>query len=207
MANVIAPQGFQPVRSVSVYTGQTNIYYIPAADTSEYSIGDAVKTVANGDPNGIPAIQKSTGAAAEYQRGVIVGVLPVQAVGTPSLIGIPLTLEVINIPATKTQAYYVEVNDDPNQLYEIQDDGNVSLSNIDCNKNATFTPVNPAFPLAISQTVLNSGTVNANATFPLKMMGLSQRVAPAAGNSYGAYAKWIVKFNLHELSGSGVAGY
>src|SRR5579885_3098932 len=121
MANIVAPQGFQPVRGINTYQGQTNIYFIPSSDGSVYSIGDAVKSVANGDPNGIPAIQKSTGANSELQRGVIVGVLPVQAVGPPSLIGVPLTLEVINVPATKTRGYYVEVCDDPNQLFEIQE--------------------------------------------------------------------------------------
>lgn len=206
MANIVAPQGFQPVRGINTYQGQTNIYFIPSGDGSVYSIGDAVKSVANGDPSGIPAVQKSTGASGEFQRGVVVGVLPVQAVGTPSLIGTPLSLETINVPATKTRGYYIEVCDDPNQLYEIQDDGSAALTATSCNKNATFTAVNPTAPLQISQSVLVASTVNTTAAFPLKMMGLSQRVAPVAGNSFGTFAKWIVKFNNHELNGASTAG-
>jgi len=103
MANVIAPHGFTPIRNNGMYSGQTNIYFIPSSDVLQYNIGDAVKTVVGGDTNGIPSVQKSTGAASEYQRGVIVGVLPVQAVGVPSLVGVPLQLEVINVPATKTR--------------------------------------------------------------------------------------------------------
>jgi hypothetical protein len=206
MANIVAPQGFQPVRGINTYQGQVNVYYIPQADGSQYQIGDAVKSAANGDPNGIPAVQKSTGASGEFQRGVIVGVLPVQAVGTPSLIGTSLSLETINIPATKTRGYYVQVCDDPNQLYEVQDDGLAVLTATACNKNATFTVVNPTSPLQISATVLTASTVATTAAFPLKLMGLSQRLAPVGGNSFGAYAKWIVKFNNHELNGASVAG-
>jgi len=208
MANVIAPHGFTPIRNNGMYSGQTNIYYIPSSDGSQYNIGDAVKTVAGGDTNGIPAVQKSTGAASEYQRGVIVGVLPVQAVGVPSLVGVPLQLEVINVPATKTRGYYVEVNDDPNAVYQIQDDGLTALTATACNKNATFTVANNANALIeISATVLTSGTVATTATFPLKMRGLYQQVAPGSGNQYGINAIWVVSFNLHELSASGVAGY
>lgn len=206
MANIVAPQGFQPVRGINTYQGQVNIYFIPSTDVLVYSIGDMVKSVANGDPNGIPAVQKSTGASGEFQRGVIVGVLPVQAVGTPSLVGVPLTLETINVPATKTRGYYVSVADDPNQLFEVQDDGTAALTATSCNKNATFSAVNPTSPLQISQSVLNASTVATTAAFPLKMMGLSQRVAPVGGNTFGTFAKWIVKINNHELCGASVAG-
>lgn len=206
MANVIAPHGFTPIRGINTYSGQTNIYFIPSTDTNQYNIGDAVKSVVGGDPSGIPSVTKSTGANSEYQRGVIVGVLPVQAVGTPSLVGVPLQLENINVPATKTRGYYVEVCDDPNQIYQIQDDGLTALTATACNKNATFTVANPTAPLQISATVLTSGTIAATATFPLKMMGLYQQVAPGSGNQFGVNAIWVVRFNLHELCAAGVAG-
>lgn len=207
MANIIQPHGFQPIRGNGVYMGQTNIYYIPSTDTNQYNIGDAVKSAAGGDPNGIPQVVKSTGAAAEFQRGVIVGVLPVQAVGTPSLQGVPLQLEVINIPATKTRAYYVEVCDDPNQIYNISDDGLNALTATACNKNATFTVANNTNPLVgISATTLTTGTVAVTANFPLKIRGLYQAVAPGGGNQFGVNAVWVVSFNLHELSAGGVAG-
>jgi len=207
MANVIAPHGFTPIRNNGMYSGQTNIYFIPSSDVLQYNIGDAVKSVVGGDTNGIPAVQKSTGAASEYQRGVIVGVLPVQAVGVPSLVGVPLQLEVINVPATKTRGYYVEVNDDPNAIYQIQDDGLAALTATACNKNASFTVANNANALIeISASVLTTASVAVTATLPLKMRGLYQQVAPGSGNQYGVNAIWVVQFNLHELSSSGVAG-
>lgn len=208
MANPIGPFGFQPIRNNNMNTGQVNLYYIPATDGSEYSIGDAVKTVAGGDPNGIPQIQKSTGASAEYQRGVIVGFEAVPAVGqNTSIQGTPLTLEVINAPATKTRAYYAWVLDDPQAVFIIQDDGLNALTSTACNKNATFTVANPAGLIQISATTLTTGTVATTSTFPLKIRGLYQAVAPGGGNTFGVNAKWVVSFNLHELSASGVAGY
>lgn len=208
MANVIAPHGFQPIKNVGMYTGQTNIYFIPASDPNQYNIGDAVKSAVGSDPLGFPTVIKSTGAAAEAQRGVIVGVLPVTAVGqNPSLIGTPLALEVINIPATKTRGYYVEVLDDPNALFQIQDDGLAALTATATSKNASFTPANNAnAQIQISATVLTTASVAVGATLPLKIMGLYQQYAPAAGNSYGVNAIWVVKFNLHELCGAGIAG-
>lgn len=205
MANVIAPNGFTVVKNIANYTGQENVYFIPSTDTNQYGIGDAVKTVVGADANGIPAVTKSTGVAGEYQRGVIVGVLPVQALANPSLLGIPLTLENINIPATKTVGYYVFVNDDPNAIYEIQDDGLSALTATASNKNAAFTPTNPTAPVQISATVLSTASVAVGATLPLKIMGLSQRPA-GSGNTFGVNARWLVKFNLHDLCAAGVAG-
>lgn len=206
MANTIAPSGFTVVKSTSMYTGQNNVYYIPSTDTNQYGIGDAVKAVTGGDTNGIAAVTKSTGVSGEYQRGVIVGVLPVQAVGIPNLQGLPLTLENINIPVTKTRGYYVFVDDDPNAIFEIQDDGSTVLTASACNKNALFTPTNPTSPVQISATVLAGATIATTATFPLKVLGLSQRPGGPQPNALGAYARWLVKFNLHDLSASGVAG-
>ena len=206
MANVIAPSGFTVIKATGIYTGQDNVYFIPSTDTNQYGIGDAVKTVVGGDTNGIAAVTKSTGVSGEYQRGVIVGVLPVQSVGIPNLIGLPLNLENINIPATKTRGYYVLVNDDPNTIYEIADDGSTALTAAACNKNALFTPTNPTAPVQISATVLAGATIATTAAFPLKILGLSQRPAGILPNTLGANARWMVKFNLHDLSASGVAG-
>lgn len=207
MANVIAPHGFTPIRGNGMYTGQDNIYFIPSTDTNQYNIGDAVKSAVGTEPNGIPSVIKSTGAASEFQRGVIVGVMPVQAVGVPSLVGVPLALEVINIPATKTRGYYVMVNDNPNTLYQIQDDGLNVLTASATSKNASFTPANNTnAQIQISATVLTTASVAVTATLPLKMRGLYQQVAPGSGNQYGANAIWVVQFNLHELNSSGVAG-
>lgn len=205
MANAIAPSGFTVVKSLGYYPGQVNTYYIPSSDGSQYGIGDMVKSATGADTNGIPAVQKSTGAASEYQRGVIVAVLPVQAIGVPNLQGVPLTLENIYIPATKTQGYYVMVNDDPNTVYELQDDGLSALTATSSNKNSGFTVANGISPVQISASVLTTSTVATTATLPLKLMGLSQRPG-GLGNTFGINARWLVRINLHELNSAGTAG-
>ena len=49
-----------------------------------------------------------------------------------------------------------------------------------------------------------TGATPANtATLQLRLLGLSRK----PDNAFGAYAKWLVKFNVHELgTGTGAAG-
>ncbi len=200
MANLNAPKGFIPSRQVSggPWSGQTNLYYIPSTDGSVFSPGDAVKSVALSDANGVMGIQKAAGT--DTVRGVIVGFLPVAPYGV-SLQGLVVDLTLQNIPATKTKAYYALVVDDPNVIFEIQDDGLAALTATSVNKNASFTVANPTAPQQNSASVLATGTVNTTNTLNLKIMGLVQR----DDNAFGANAKWLVKFNLHELLGGTTA--
>jgi hypothetical protein len=203
MANVIGPRGFVPSRYLdgAPWNGAVNMYVLPAGDTAILSPGDAVKTVAGGDANGIPYIIKAAGT--DTVRGVVIAILPIMP-NNVSLVGTNLDLTVQNAPATKAKDYYVLVADDPSLLYEIQDDG-ITTANLvaaSCNKNATFTVANPTSPQQNSASVLLSSSIAVTSTFNLKIMGLIQR----PNNSYGAYASWLVRFNLHEFNG-GTAGY
>jgi len=200
MANLIGPRGFVPsrYRDGSCWNGQVNMYYIPAADTNQYNPGDAVKSAAGGDANGIPQVVKITNGT-DTARGVIFGCL-VANPNLPSLVGTNLDLTVQNIPATKTKDYYVLVCDDPNVLYELQDDGLNPGTTVAaaCNKNATYTVTNPTAPQQNSATVLNSASIAVTATLSLKLMGLVQK----PNNAYGANATWLVMFNEHEFQGN-----
>lgn len=200
MPNLNAPKGFQPSRYLNgtSWNGQTNVYCIPAADASAYAVGDAVKSAAGGDANGVQYVQKAAGTDAV--RGVIVGAFPV-APGVPSLRGVTVDLATQLIPAAKAKDYYVMVVDDPAVIFEIQDDGLSALTAAACNKNASFTVANPSGLSQLSGSVLNTASVATTNTLNLKIMGLIQR----DDNAFGAAAKWAVKFNLHELLG-GTAG-
>ena len=200
MANLVGPRGFVPsrYRDGSCWNGQVNMYYIPAADTNQYNPGDAVKSAAGGDANGIPQVVKITNGT-DTARGVVFGCL-VANPNLPSLVGTNLDLTVQNIPATKTKDYYVLVCDDPNVLYELQDDG-ITTANLvaaSCNKNASYTVTNPTAPQQNSATVLLSSSINTTATLSLKLMGLVQK----PNNAYGANATWLVMFNEHEFQGN-----
>lgn len=202
MANLNQPKGFVPSRYMngSPYNGASNVYCIPSTDGSIFGLGDAVKTVAGGDANGIPNVQKAAGT--DTVRGVIVGILP-PGMNNPSLVGVNLDLTLQSIPATKTKAYYVLVADDPNLLFEIQDNGASALTQTACNSNAIFVVTNPTSPQQNSASTLSCASVATTNTLNLKIVGLVQR----PDNAYGVYAKWLVRWNLHELNGAGTTGY
>ena len=195
MANSIGPRGFVPSRYLdgASWNGAMNMYVVLSTEANQINVGDVVKSAANGDANGIPAVTKITNGT-DTGRGVVVGCLAANP-NNPSLVGISLDLTIQNIPATKTKDYYVLVVDDPRVLFEIQDDGLSALTATSCNKNASYTVTNPTSPAQVSATTLLNSSVATTNTLPLKLMGLVQK----ADNAFGINAKWLVKFNAHEL--------
>lgn len=200
MANLIAPRGFVPSRYLdgSAWNGAANMYVVLQAEPNQINPGDTVKSAANGDANGIPAVTKITNGT-DTARGVVIGCL-VANPNNPSLVGTNLDLTIQNIPATKAKNYYVLVVDDPSVLYQLQDDG-ITTANLvatSCNKNASYTVTNPTAPQQNSATVLLSSSIATTAGLPLKIMGLAQ----IPNNSFGANATWLVKLNQAELQGN-----
>jgi hypothetical protein len=197
MANTNTPKGFSPI----IYGGgaasnqQVRTYYIPSTDSSAYYLGDVVKTIAGSDANGIPAIAKC--ASGNTPRGVIVGVVNPNP-ANPSIQGVTLDLTITGIPASKSSAYYVLVNDDPRQVYEIQGDGTTFVTT-DANKNASYTVAAPSLGYQLSATVLTAPATTSS--LPLKILGFQQVI----GNELGPYSNFIVQFNQHELA-YGTAG-
>jgi hypothetical protein len=201
MANFVQPRGFVPVRYLNgaAWTGGGNMYYIPSTDGNQYNPGDVVLTAAVGaDANGIPAVTKNT-TGTGVVRGVLIGVLKANP-NNPSLVGTNIDLTVQNIPASKTQAYYVLVVDDPKVVYQIQDDGitGANLVAASVGLNASFTVTNPTAPAQNSATVLLSSSFATTAGLTVKLFGLSQ----IPNNAFGANATWDVIFNQHEFQGN-----
>jgi len=109
-----------------------------------------------------------------------------------------LDLTVTGIPATKTTAYYILVNDDPRQVFEIQGDGTTFVTT-DANKNASYTVAAPSLSYQLSATVLTAPATTSS--LPLKILGFQQ----IQNNALGPYSRFIVQFNQHELA-PGTAG-
>jgi hypothetical protein len=174
---------------------QGNMYYIPSTDGNAYYPGDVMISAAVSDANGVMGITKAIGTSTA--RGVLVGVLPATPYN-PSLLGIVLDLSLQTIPATKTRAYYVLVNDDPATLFEVVDDGLAVLTATAVNKNASLTIAAPTTPQQMSATVLSTASVAVTQALNLRIMGLIQR----DDNTFGQFAHWLVKFNQHELMGN-----
>lgn len=183
MANLNAIAGLRPVRYLSgaPWNGQTNLYYIPQTDTNAYAIGDPVSTTTGAYRSGAP--QVTIGVPGTAVRGVVV------ACGTQ-----PQDLGKIVIPTNKLFNYFIEVCDDPQVIYEIQESGSGSpLTAASTSLQANFAiGTNNGF---CSGAYLNNATVAANAALDLNLM----RLCPYPNNSFGLYAKWWVLLQNHEL--------
>ena len=197
MANPNKPAGLVPVQYLngSPWFGQARTYYIAQADTNAYAIGDPVASSGSGDSNGVAGVTLATAGTGNAVRGAIVGI------GTKeSLMADPNNLNTLIIPATKTQPYYVMVVDDPNVIFSIQE-GNTTtyLTAADIGSNANlFSGANNGF---VSGWTLNNSGLAVTATLQLRILGLQRTI----DNTFGQYAKWLVKINNHELA-AGTAG-
>lgn len=197
MANPNKPAGLVPVQYLNgaPWSGQARTYFIAQADTNAYAIGDPVASSGSGDSNGVAGVTLATAGTGNAVRGAIVGI------GTKeSLMADPNNLNTLIIPATKTQPYYVMVVDDPNVIFSIQE-GNtttyLTASAIGNNANL-YSGANNGY---VSGWTLNNSGVTTTNTLQLRILGLQRTI----DNTFGQYAKWLVKINNHELA-AGTAG-
>lgn len=199
MSNSYKPFGLMPVKN-SNGSGvmRTNRYYIPAS-LDAMSIGTPVTLASTANTvdtvngafvgYGIPSIAIATGADANKLLGSVVGfdVIP----------GNLESASGFNAASTARIAY---VADHPDQEFEIVDDGLAALAATDVSLNANLT-IGTATQVQGDTSSLDTTTPNTDATFQLKILGL----APEAGNTFAASAKWRVKINNHNF-GNIVAG-
>jgi hypothetical protein len=203
VANTNTPFGLAVFRGGgSYYSNQRGTTYsIPTSDTSNaYYMGDTVKAAASGDANGVPNVTKITNGT-DAIRGVIVGILPVYPnKGSYPGASSSLSLEQNYVPATKANPYYVIVEDDPTTVFIMQDDG-ITTANLvaaSCNLNFNYTVTNGSTTNSASGSVILSSSFATTATFSMKALGLAQ----FPNNAFGAYAKWVCRINVSELTGS-----
>lgn len=200
MANVNKPSGFTPVRYLNgaPWTGGGNIYSIAANYGTELAIGDPVISSGTADTNGVPGI--ALAAATGAVRGVIVGLGRYEG-----LLANPSNLDTTKRPANDPNVWYALVVDDPNVVFEIQEQSNgTALAATEVGLNTV--PILAAAGTYVSGWLLASATgatPATTATLQLRLLGLARK----SDNAFGAYAKWLVKFNVHELgTGTGAAG-
>jgi hypothetical protein len=199
VANVNRPFGLQPTRGSGSYkfNAQGTLYRVPSTDTTNaYYLGDPVKAAAGADANGVSNVVIAAGT--DTLRGVITGIMPVYP--GVSIQGVPLTLETMNIPATKTHDYYVIVEDDPTAEFAVQDDG-ITTSKLvaaSANLNFSLTITAGATTSSVSATVMLSSSLATTNTLNMKARGLLQ----VPGASFTQYAIWNCRINEHELTGN-----
>lgn len=182
MANSSNASGLRPIRhrNGAAYQGQTRRYYIPATDGTAVYVGDPVKSAGSADANGVPTVAQA--AAGDTIRGVVVAVEAE-------------TRDSLTYRAAST-ARYVLVCDDPDVVFEIQEDsvgGALAAANV--GNNADFVVAAGSTVTGRSGVMLDSSTATTSSA-NLRILRLVQREDNAIGN----YAKWEVMINEHELT-------
>ena len=189
MANANSPFGLKPVRLASgaPYNGAANRYFVPASDATALFNGDPVIINGSGDTVGVPGAIIATAAGGNRWTGVVVGFEPLT---TPT---IPLGYR----PAST--AGYLLVADDPDLLFEIQEDsGGGALAVTDIGLNADLIAGAGSTVTRQSGWQLDTSTKATTATLQLRIVGFVQR----ADNEVGANAKILVRNNLPTQTGA-----
>lgn len=189
MANTSNVLGLKPVGTLTgTNTGRVRRYYIPSTDSTAVFVGDAVKSAGSSDAiEGVPTVAQA--AAGDTLRGVVVGIDPVDGVAANSI-----QLGINYRPAST--AMYVLVNDDPNTIYEVQEDAvGATTALIDVGENADIVVGAGDTVTGASGMQLDSSD-HKTATAQLRILGFARRCdnEPASAN-----AKLLVIINEHEL--------
>lgn len=203
MANTNRPFGLRPVRYLngSPWNGAGRPYYVPAAYGTALYVGDPAVIVGDANDNeymGFPPgslSEVNIGAAGDGVpiTGVVVGFQPVTR---SSLVYKPASTEAI-----------VYVCDDPNVVFEIQDDGGGTPTVDWVGWNANLIAGTGSASTGRSGWALDGGTSDgpdADASNQLIILGL----APKMNNEVGDYAIWEVRLNqttYAPASGLGIA--
>lgn len=201
MPNTSRPSGFSPSQYLNgaPWSGQARLYSIAAAYATALYVGDPVISSGTADTNGVPGIV--LGATTGGLRGVIVGIG-----NSEGLVANIVNPNITYRPAAaQTAVWYAMVVDDPNVLFEVQEESNgtqIAATEIGLN-TISKTGTGNGY---LSGWMIPSATGAApavTATLQLRLMGLVRRHS----NEFGAYAKHLVKINVHELgSGTGALG-
>lgn len=179
MANLDRPHGFDPVRYLSgvPYNGSVRRYKKEASTI--IAKGDAV--VITGTAEATTAIPLVDRAAAG--SGTITGV--VIAID-------PLTTDLSKTHLAAADTGYVLVADNPELLFQVQEDGDTDpIAITDVGEGCDIIVADANTTLGLSVMELNSD--NAGTGDQVQIMELAQM----ADNALGAYAEWIVRINEH----------
>lgn len=192
MANADAPFGLRPVRYLSgaPYNGAANRYYVPASDTSNaIFIGSLVKLTGGADADGIPVVTGNV-STGNPVVGVVVGVVPVTADST--------------IYRANSTARYVMVADDPNLVFEVQEDSDGGALAATA-AGATCTLI--GFTGGSTTTGLSSMELDSSGLSETSDTDDDVRIIQAVqspDNEIGANARWLVRLNVHQYVNAAV---
>lgn len=192
MANADAAFGLRPVRYLSgaPYNGAVNKYYIPATDTDSAAyIGSVVKLTGGADADGIAVVTANV-ATSNPVVGVVVGV-------------VPTTADSLTYRANST-ARYVLVADDPNLLFEVQEDsegGALAATAVGATCNLIgFTGGSTTTGLSSMELDSSALSETSDTDDDVRIIQFVQR----PDNAIGAWGRWLVRLNVHQYVNAAV---
>jgi hypothetical protein len=186
------PRGLVPYRgSYDGYqTGNLGLYRIPSGQAANIFVGDPLVPLGTSDANGIPDVGIATAGASNYTIGPLVSI----ANGGDPVVPITRDLPVYH-PASTIQ--YVLVAHDPSQMFWIQDDGTGLTVTSAGMKNANMQAGGGGSTVTgYSSWQLVASTIATTNTFQLRILRMLLEADDVPGV---AYAKWLVKINLHSM--------
>lgn len=204
MASVSRINGLRPVKHISggSYTGQANVYFVPASNADVIMVGDVVKLASDGrSPTGVPTVARHAGGATEAAVGVVVGIL-FSGVGDAQ--NVPPVTD-MNTPVYRRASTdrYLLVADDPGLVFEAQTIG-PALATVDIGLNAEVDVAAGNTSSGSSGMTVDLATKATTATLPLKIVGFPYRPDNNIGD---AFTNVYVRINNHQYnSGTGSAG-
>lgn len=191
MPNTDTPRGLKPVGDLngSPWNGKARLYYVPASDSTAIYLGGLVKPGGTADAEGVPSVtgNVSTGNAVV---GVVVGFDPSMGAGAN---GRDSTI----YRAASTERY-VYVCDDPNTLFEIQEDGEGSVlaaTNMWMAADITgFTSGSTTTGYSSIEIDSSTATASGDGTEDVLIVAFKRTPENELGSQW---SKWIVRLNNH----------
>lgn len=190
MANVDKPSGFRPVRYMNgtPWNGAVNIYYHSASNATAIYRGDLVQADGTNDEATAkyPSVTAHV-AAQEDNVGVAIGFGD-----TPNIAVRNSNLNSVQYCPAST-AMYIAVVDDPNVLFEVQEDSD----------GTTLTAAAVYGYADVLATAGSSTTGRSAMELDRSSIGDSAatlqvyRLVDREDNALGDYAKWLVRINEH----------
>lgn len=204
MASVSRINGLRPVKYLDgkPYTGQANVYFVPASNSDVIMVGDVVKLAGDSrSPTGAQTVARHAGGATEAAVGVVVGIL-FSGVGDAQ--NVPPVTD-LNTPVYRRASTdrYLLVADDPNTVFEAQTSG-ATLATADIGQNCEPDVSAGNTASGASGMTIDLSTKGATATLPLKVVGFPYRPDNNIGD---AFTNAYVVINNHQYKGgTGTAG-
>ena len=195
MANTDRPMGLKPVRHLNgnPWNGEFRMYRKTA--TENFFIGSPVTLEGSADDSG-----KCPTVALAGASSAILG--PVVGFSNTPYIAADVT-DLDKVYSVSTEDIYVAVADDPDLIFECQEDSSTALTIASVGCNADLTTESGNTTNGKSTVEIDCATETTTSTLEVKLLRLVNR----EDNALGSNAKWEVMINVHCYGqGVGAAG-